>query len=169
MLLTFKQKVKDLDWFEQLTGFKESNYEETQSKLVFEESVLDCPVSGNRFELGQFEMPSLHELRERVKALHVHDQVATERLRSKPRAVRADAYALHSMPEANNAVIQVASQFNLLEMASPSVSPEHGVTRYQHDNTQGPACAMAAGAATIFLNYGILIQGKQGQISLRIS
>ena len=33
------------------------------------------------------------------------------------------------------------------------MTPEHGVTRYQHDRTQGPACAIAAGAATIYRNY----------------
>jgi len=30
---------------------------------------------------------------------------------------------------------------------------KHGVTRYQHDHTQGPACAIACGAATIYRNY----------------
>jgi hypothetical protein len=43
----------------------------------------------------------------------------------------------------------LASQFNLLEMTGPSVTPEDGVTRYKDDPTQGPACAIAAGAATI--------------------
>jgi hypothetical protein len=33
------------------------------------------------------------------------------------------------------------------------VTPEHGVTGYEHDHTQGPACAIAAGAATIYRNY----------------
>jgi len=37
------------------------------------------------------------------------------------------------------APFQVASQFNLLEMTGPSVTPEHGVARYAHDPTQGPA------------------------------
>ena len=36
------------------------------------------------------------------------------------------------------ALFQVASQFNLLEMVSPRVTPEDGVTRYQHDRTPDP-------------------------------
>jgi hypothetical protein len=61
----------------------------------------------------------------------------------------------------------VASQFNLLEMVSPTVTPEHGVTRYQHDRTQGPACAIAAGAATIYRNYFAPVGGSYGQTTER--
>jgi hypothetical protein len=57
----------------------------------------------------------------------------------------------------------VASQFNLLEMVSPTITPEQGVTRYQHDHTQGPACAIAAGAATIYRNYFAPVDGGDGQ------
>jgi hypothetical protein len=60
-------------------------------------------------------------------------------------------------------MFQAASQFNLLEMVSPDVSPEDGVTRYAHDATQGPACAIAAGAGTIFRNYLVNLAGGQGQ------
>lgn len=47
---------------------------------------------------------------------------------------------LHGSPEFEGAWFQVASQFNALEMPSPSVTPEQGVTAYVHDRTQGPAC-----------------------------
>jgi hypothetical protein len=60
-------------------------------------------------------------------------------------------------------LFQVASQFNLLEMTGPSVTPEDGVTIYQHDRTQGPACAIAAGAATIYRNYFAKVGGAEGQ------
>jgi hypothetical protein len=60
-------------------------------------------------------------------------------------------------------LFQVASQFNLLEMVSPEITPEHGVTRYQDDHTQGPACAIAAGAATIYRNYFAPVGGAYGQ------
>ena len=60
---------------------------------------------------------------------------------------------MHRAPENAGTLFQVASQFNLLEMVSPTVTPEDGVTRYQHDRTQGPACAISAGAATIYRNY----------------
>lgn len=35
-------------------------------------------------------------------------------------------------------------------MVSYSVSPEHGVTGYAGDATQGPACAIACGAGEFF-------------------
>jgi hypothetical protein len=59
----------------------------------------------------------------------------------------------------------VASQFNLLEMVGPNVTPEHGVTRYADDPTQGPACAIAAGAATLFRNYFAPVAERTGQTS----
>jgi hypothetical protein len=57
----------------------------------------------------------------------------------------------------------VASQFNLLEMVSPSVTPEQGVGIYEKDHTQGPACAIAAGAGTIYRNYFAPVNGQIGQ------
>lgn len=48
-------------------------------------------------------------------------------------------------------------------MVGPDVSPEDGVTRYAQDRTQGPACAIAAGAATIYRNYFAPCGGGIGQ------
>jgi hypothetical protein len=70
---------------------------------------------------------------------------------------------MHHSPDNAGALFQVASQFNLLEMASPEVTPEHGATRYQHDRTQGPARAIAAGAATIYRNYFARVEDNYGQ------
>ena len=74
---------------------------------------------------------------------------------------------MHQAPEYAGALFQVASQFNALEMTGPHVTPEHGVTRYQHDATQGPACAIAAGAATIYRNYFVPVGGGVGQTAKR--
>jgi hypothetical protein len=74
-----------------------------------------------------------------------------------------DARKMHGAPEYDGALFQVASQFNLLEMTSPSITPEHGVTRYEQDWTQGPACAIAAGAATIYRNYFAPVGSSIGQ------
>ena len=52
-------------------------------------------------------------------------------------------------------------------MVGPDVTPEDGVTRYQHDHTQGPACAIAAGAATIWRNYFAPVAGGIGQTASR--
>ena len=78
-----------------------------------------------------------------------------------------DVRKMHQAPEYAGALVQVASQFNALEMTGPSVSPEEGVTRYVHDHTQGPACAIAAGAATIYRNYFVPVAGESGQTSTR--
>lgn len=51
--------------------------------------------------------------------------------------------------KAINALFQVASQFNLLEMINPNITPEMGIDRYEFDRTQGPICAMSCGAETI--------------------
>jgi hypothetical protein len=61
----------------------------------------------------------------------------------------------------------VASQFNALEMTGPRVTPENGVTRYKHGHTQGPACAIAAGAATIYRNYFAPVADGIGQTADR--
>ena len=74
---------------------------------------------------------------------------------------------MHQSPENAGALFQVASQFNLLEMVSPAVTPEQAVTRYQHDLTQGPACAIAADAATIYRNYFAPVDGSVGQTTER--
>lgn len=152
-----------MDWFEELTGFKETSYQETKNKLEFKDGMLHCPTNQRQFVLGKFEAVSLQDLRSRCEVTaiptHVHGLVQPLQVSE----VFEDAYRLHCRPEAHQAVVQVASQFNLLEMASPFASPEDGITRYQHDYTQGPACAMAAGPATIYRNYGIWVGSQQGQ------
>ena len=80
---------------------------------------------------------------------------------------RGDVRQMHLAPEYRGALFQVASQFNMLEMVGPDVTPEDGVTRYQHDRTQGPACAIAAGAATVYRNYFAPVAGGQGQTAGR--
>lgn len=77
--------------------------------------------------------------------------------------VRGDARELHRDKKNAGALFQVASQFNLLEMLGPDATPEHGVGIYELDGTQGPACAMAAGAATIYRNYFVPVGAHEGQ------
>jgi hypothetical protein len=79
------------------------------------------------------------------------------------RELVADVQELHIDVSNAFSLFQVASQFNLLEMASPSAIPEHGVGIYEYDHTQGPACAIAAGAGTIYRNYFVPLHGRIGQ------
>ena len=136
-----------MDWFERLTGFRETTYAETRGRLAIEDGMLVSAATGARHGIGELELVSLDELRGRIGP-----PTATAR-RLRVRLLSGDVGALHLAPEYAGALFQVASQFNLLEMASPRLTPEDGVTIYQSDPTQGPACAIAAGAATIFRNY----------------
>ena len=124
-----------MDWFERLTGFRESGYDDTRRRLEVEAGRLRSSANGKSYAIGALELVSVQTLRERV------DAAGGLPGRIKVRVVTGDVRRLHQSPEYAGSLFQVASQFNLLEMVSPDVTPEHGVTRYQHDATQGPACA----------------------------
>lgn len=149
-----------MDWFERLTGFRETNYDDTRARLRVEGNLLHSLISGERYNIGCLELVSLQALRERVNFATCLPE------RIKVSVVTGDVRKMHQLPENAGALFQVASQFNLLEMVSPTVTPEQGVTRYQNDHTQGPACAIAAGAATIFRNY-FALDGGGGQTARR--
>ena len=120
-----------MDWFERLTGFRERTYEETEAKLAVDGRQLRSLVNGKSYGIGDFELVSLQTLRERAQSAG-----GTSR-RLKVSVVTGDVRRMHQAPEYAGALFQVASQFNALEMTGPEVTPEHGVTRYQHDHTQG--------------------------------
>ena len=146
-----------MDWFQRITGFAESDYETTQSLLHVDGEHLVSTQSHQRWGIGRFETPSLGQLRGLVGA------TSKEGCRTRFRAISGDVQDLHCDLANSQALFQVASQFNALEMVGPSVAPEHGVTRYADDHTQGPACAIAAGAATIWRNYLVPLPGGIGQ------
>ncbi len=150
-----------MDWFERITGFQERNYRDTQSKLSVDGEFLVSKVTGVRHRIGELELVELGTLRQR------RAQGAGPGARTTVRGEVGDARALHAQPAFAQATFQVASQFNLLEMVGPEVTPEEGVTRYSADRTQGPACAIAAGAGTIFRNYLVPLDGHQGQTAAR--
>ncbi len=150
-----------VDWFAKLTGFVETGYEETRAKLEVDGEYLTSRVNGARYRVGRLELASLAELRDRVSPSHSN----TRRL--KARVILADVRELLAHPENAGALFQVASQFNLLEMVAPHITPEDGVTGYIEDLTQGPACAVAAGAGTIYRNYFVPVGDGVGQTKLR--
>jgi hypothetical protein len=150
-----------MDWFQRLTGFREESYDATRAELGVEGNRLHSLVNGRSYGVGAFELASLQTLRDRAKS----SGVARGRLKAK--VVRGDVREMHHAPEYQGALFQVASQFNVLEMVGPDVTPEDGVTRYQDDHTQGPACAIAAGAATIYRNYFVPVRDGVGQTATR--
>jgi hypothetical protein len=144
-------------WFETLTGFVEESPQQVRANISIDGNELTSRVNGKRLICGTLETPSLAELRRRVRsAAHRPGTISV-------REVVANVQHLH-LNEANaGALFQVASQFNLLEMVSPDKTPECGVGVYERDRTQGPACAIAAGAGTIYRNYFATVNGNVGQ------
>jgi len=152
-------------WFKELMGFEEKNSEQVRENCRMRGAELWSKANGKCFHVGEFEILSLAELRQR--AATCFDNSASDKELSVSELV-GNVQLFHQRKENQGALFQVASQFNLLEMVSPSVTPEIGVDEYEYDGTQGPACAVAAGAGTIFRNYFVELEGGQiGQSSDR--
>ena len=148
-------------WFEQLTGFKELNPDQVRANLEIVGDTFVSRLDGRSFAFGSLEVISLEDLRRRSS---LGESNKGELLISE---VVANVQKLHCDVDNQHALFQAASQFNLLEMVSPSVTPEQGIDKYQYDNTQGPACAIACGAGTIYRNYFIQIDDQIGQSSAK--
>ncbi|MBV11370.1 hypothetical protein [Rubinisphaera sp.] len=145
-----------MNWFTELTGLSDETPASIQ-QLYFESGHLHSRANGKSWECGELETVTLVELRQRVCRLN------RESMQNSVREIVGNVRHLHSDPQNAHALFQVASQFNLLEMASPGITPECGVGIYEEDYTQGPACAIAAGAGTIFRNYFVDVNGQIGQ------
>lgn len=148
-----------MNWFEKLTGCQEESRQQVHKKLVVNHGIMRSLVNGKTWTCGRLETPSLGELRQRVR----DTELKTGKLLL--REVVASVQDLHTDRANAKALFQVASQFNLLEMISPNRTPEEGVGIYDRDRTQGPACAVAAGAGTIYRNYFVPVNGQIGQSS----
>ena len=146
-----------MTWFEQLTGFRETSPQQVRKNLVVEGDRLISLVNKKQFQCGRLESPSLGELSNTVAL----QQKTAGKLTL--REVVANVSDLHATTANAGSLFQVASQFNLLEMVGPGVTPEQGVGIYENDHTQGPTCAIAAGAGTIFRNYFAPVNGQSGQ------
>jgi hypothetical protein len=146
-----------MTWFETLTGFEERSADQVRKNIVIDGETLTSYINGKSMACGRLETPSLAELREEIRSAERSRGVLSVR------EVVANVQELHVNPSNAGALFQVASQFNLLEMASPSATPEHGIGIYEYDHTQGPACAIAAGAGTIYRNYFVPVHGQIGQ------
>ncbi len=143
-------------WLKNLTGFNESK-EAIVKNITVKDGVLKSKVNNKSYHYGILETPTLKELRERVAKSN------SKKGKLKLQAIQADVKALHLDKNNENALFQVASQFNLLEMVGANVSPEEGIEIYEHDKTQGPICAICCGAGTIYRNYFVELDGQVGQ------
>lgn len=154
-----------MSWFEELLGFSEDPHgmtpDEVREKLVFSEGKLLSLVNNRSFRAGELDTPRLDSLRESTAGHLKRGGLTTIG------EIVGEVQELHTDAGNAGAFFQVASQFNLLEMIGPSVTPEQGVGRYEQDHTQGPACAIACGAGTVFRNYLVPIDGQVGQTADR--
>lgn len=150
-----------MDWFARLFGFAEQGFEATQQQFALDGRQLRSLANGRVWDTGLLELVSVQTLRERAQAFGP----APGRL--KVSGVVGDVRALHRVAANQGAVFQVASQFNLLEMPDPGVTPAAGISEYEHDRTQGPACALAAAAGTLYRHYFVPIDGVAGQTAGR--
>jgi hypothetical protein len=142
-------------WFESLMGFPEVSPAQVRENLSVEGETLTSLVNGKIYRCGRLEVAGLQELRDRFpKELTGSIQVSE---------AIGNVQDFHLAPANAGAMFQAASQFNMLEMVSPDVSPERGVGIYEYDRTQGPACAIACGAGTIYRNYFVPVNGQVGQ------
>ena len=104
-------------WFEELTGFAEESPAQVRANISVDGQVLQSRVNGKTLVCGELETPSLAELRQRVQTSGYETGAMTVR------EVVADVQELHTNAANADALFQVASQFNLLEMVHEEVSP----------------------------------------------
>lgn len=146
-----------MNWFEKLTGFSEWSPEQVRTNFALDGTVLTSKINGRSYDCGKLEISTLTVLKSNVRAPETYNS------RISVKEVVGNVKQLHALPENEGALFQAASQFNLLEMVGPAVSPEEGVGIYDNDFTQGPACAIACGAGTIYRNYFVPLGDQIGQ------
>lgn len=164
-------------WFKRVFGFDEPrSFDEVRSMFSIESSkcggdvvLQTIPQDGSlplRFFVGKFETPSVAELR----ILAQQSRPAYPGCRTTAaltfRHIVGDVGALHR--DNAGAVFQAASQFNCLEMPGPEVTPDAGITNYVYDRTQGPTCALACPAATVYRNYFVNGSGQGGSLGRQL-
>ena len=163
-----------MSWYELLFGIAESKvYSAVQSnfKVNREMGTMLSKANNRTFQIGTFTTPTLSHLR----------LVGKESLRnylnevggfSFDHVVQGDVLLEHA--KYPGALFQAASQFNCLEFPTWKSLPEDGVTFYAQDRTQGPACALACAAGTVYRNYfvefgsagaGVVGQTKDRQLN----
>lgn len=144
-------------WFKKLTGFDEISPEHVKENIIIEGNTLYSQVNGKSYQYGSLQIPTLKSLKEEAPPREIFkDKISISEM-------VANVQQLHCDSNNRNALFQAASQFNLLEMIGPHITPERGIDIYAKDHTQGPACAIACGAGTIYRNYFVPINGQTGQ------
>lgn len=143
-------------WFKKLTGFSEESPEQVRNNLKIYDNKLISKVNKAEYTFGKLEIPKLEELRNVTSKTEYNSKI-------KISEYVGDIQDIHKDYSNKGAFFQAASQFNLLEMFDPIITPEKGVGIYENDRTQGPVCAIACGAGTIYRNYFAKVGDQIGQ------
>ena len=142
--VTSIDKIKPINWFDAIFGFIEQDYSKTKNEM------LKLYLAGknkyiNEVEIGDFMLLDLEQL----YTLCTNKYGGTVKFKH----IVANIKEIHKSSNNDNATIQVASQFNCLEMIDYNKSPEHGITCYENDKTQGPICVMCTPTGLAYRNY----------------
>lgn len=119
-------------------------------------------ANGIQFQIGTFNTPSLKNLR--TTAISQMSPKGGDVSFSFDHVVQGDILLEHV--KYPGALFQAASQFNCLEFSSWITIPEYGVSMYSEDFTQGPACALACAAGTVYRNYLVDVNNLSSDVDL---
>jgi hypothetical protein len=148
-----------MSWFEELFGFRESlpavkaNFTVTETE---NSAILTSKVNNRSFNAGHFSLRNIASFSHLLSKPSTTPGVLNVIQGQGPEGSNSDICSVletQSLPEFNGATFQAASNFHCLEFCHATESAAMGVTRYEWDITQGPYCALAAGAATVYRNY----------------
>ena len=145
-----------MDWFTELFGCPEKNTN-IHASMEVQQDRLRVKQNGKEFICGRLTIPKLSDIRQEFHGLLAKNTKTTVS------EWVGDVQQLHKDPQHAQSIFQVASQCNLLEMVGPGVTPEQGITGYMYDRTQGPACAIACAAGTVYRNYFVPVGTQIGQ------
>lgn len=152
-----------MDWFQKIFGFKEKNYtyKAIQKNFIVQNTRLYSRKNNKSYQIGTFELVSLKKLKEiKINSKKIHYEI-----------IYGDVSELMADPNNVNCTFMVASQFNCLQFPNHFTYPEEGITDYVYNISQGTACSIATGPATLYRNYfvtfkdGTIGQNKNKQIN----
>jgi hypothetical protein len=144
------------EWFKSLFGFHES-VDEVRANFTVEvdaagQATLTSAANGRSFNAGRFTVRNIPSF-PAPPAVGGGKINVIKGAGMSGKLYLVDALASQSHESFDGATFLAASNFNCLEFVGPSQTAGEGVTGYYGDTTQGPYCALAAGAATVYRNY----------------
>lgn len=160
-------------WFAHLFGFKESTDAVYSNIEVREDDngmvTLVSKANNREFLAGEFRVRSISSFQGLPEVgggkLHI---IHGRGFRNCSRLV--NILECQALPEFDGATFLAASNFNALEFVSGSQTAADGITNYIYDRTQGPYCALAAGASILYRNYFVKHEtGEVGQLRKQIN